>query len=75
MTGRQHYCKAERQLALAEEHRDTGDPRDHELAVQFTAEAQAHATLALTAATLAAGAATIPRTTKTAVWVGEVTGK
>jgi hypothetical protein len=51
MKGAEHYQEAERLLRIAVEHRDTGDRRDHQLAAQFTAEAQVHATLALAAAT------------------------
>ena len=50
MNGPEHYRGAEALLILAQTHRDTGDGRDHELAAQFAAEAQAHATLALAAA-------------------------
>lgn len=50
MTGPEHYRVSERLLDLAENHTDTRDPRDEELASIFTARAQAHATLALAAA-------------------------
>ena len=52
MTGPQHYTDASVLLSLAQMHRDTGNKRDHELAAQFTSEAQAHAILALAAATI-----------------------
>lgn len=52
MTGPQHYTDASALLFLAQTHRDTGSRRDHELAAQYTAEAQVHATLALAAATI-----------------------
>jgi hypothetical protein len=45
MTGPQHYTDASALLSLAQTYRDTGNRRDHELAAQFAAEAQAHATL------------------------------
>lgn len=41
-----HYTQAEELLHLAASH-DSGNERDHALAAQCAAEAQAHATLAL----------------------------
>ena len=52
VSGPQHYTDASALLSLAQTHRDTGNSRDHELAAQFAAEAQVHATLALAAATI-----------------------
>ncbi|MFD4830195.1 hypothetical protein ACFWPV_10120 [Streptomyces uncialis] len=50
MTGPEHYREAERLLTMAH-HWTDGDGGDTELGAALAAEAQAHATLALAAAT------------------------
>lgn len=50
MNGPEHYREAEALLKLALNVRDSSYAPDHELAAQFSAEAGAHATLALAAA-------------------------
>ncbi|MGW0837089.1 hypothetical protein [Streptomyces prunicolor] len=56
MTGPEHYREAEKMLAAARMAMGRQEAFKVEVAAQFTAEAQAHATLALVAASVSTGA-------------------